>query len=84
MSWHLKHSRCIAASYSYTRVLFSLSSRAVPFKTESLEPLYLFVLSHFPTRNRFTLLARKCSKGKLLRMMNCNYPGAYYFVNCRY
>ncbi|QMV25479.1 hypothetical protein GRI33_00415 [Brucella sp. BO3] len=52
-------------------------SRAVSVKTESLEPLYLFVFTHYPThrsgiinqsgglispRRRFALLARKCSK----------------------
>nr|WP_079994567.1 hypothetical protein [Brucella abortus] len=30
--------------------------RAVPVLTESSEPLYLFVLSHYPTQNRFALL----------------------------
>ncbi|MRN47116.1 hypothetical protein GJU94_11620 [Brucella sp. 10RB9214] len=37
-------------------------SRAVPVKPESLERLYLFVFTHYPTQNRFALLARKCSK----------------------
>ncbi|EEZ33103.1 Hypothetical protein BROD_0809 [Brucella sp. NF 2653] len=31
-------------------------SRAAPVRTESLEPLYLFVFTHYPTQNRFTLL----------------------------
>jgi phosphatidylethanolamine/phosphatidyl-N-methylethanolamine N-methyltransferase len=31
-------------------------SRAVLVFTESAEPLYLFVLPHFRTQNRFTLL----------------------------
>ncbi|QGA56008.1 hypothetical protein GHC20_02460 [Brucella sp. 2280] len=31
-------------------------SRAAPVKTESLEPLYLFVFTHYPMQNRFTLL----------------------------
>ncbi|EFM60882.1 Hypothetical protein BIBO2_0144 [Brucella sp. BO2] len=33
-----------------------LFSRAAPVKTESLEPLYLFVFTHYPMQNRFTLL----------------------------
>ncbi|KAB2672725.1 hypothetical protein F9K72_07640 [Brucella intermedia] len=33
-----------------------MGSRAVPSK-RSLEPLYLFVFSHYPTQNRFALLA---------------------------
>ncbi|AAN30287.1 predicted protein [Brucella abortus bv. 4 str. 292] len=30
--------------------------RAVSVLTESPEPLYLFVFSHYPTQNRFALL----------------------------
>ncbi|AIB23626.1 Hypothetical protein BSPT2_I0146 [Brucella suis bv. 2] len=30
--------------------------RAVPVLTETPELLYLFVLSHYPAQNRFTLL----------------------------
>jgi hypothetical protein len=29
---------------------------AVPVKNESLEPLQLFVFTHYPTQNRFALL----------------------------
>ncbi|PQZ50555.1 hypothetical protein CQ052_15030 [Ochrobactrum sp. MYb15] len=32
------------------------SSRAFPVFLESLEMLYLFVFSHYPTQNRFALL----------------------------
>ncbi|TNV10267.1 hypothetical protein FIB18_17580 [Brucella pecoris] len=30
--------------------------RAAPVKTESVEPLYPFVFTHYPTQNRFALL----------------------------
>ncbi|QGA58838.1 hypothetical protein GHC20_14020 [Brucella sp. 2280] len=39
-------------------------SRAVPVKTESLEPLYLFVFTHYPTQKIAPhFLARKCFRG---------------------
>ncbi|MRN65151.1 hypothetical protein GJU92_01440 [Brucella sp. 10RB9213] len=51
-----------------TRTIIKLQSRnaasqqsrkapgAVPVSTQTLKPLYLFVLSHYPTQNRFALL----------------------------
>ncbi|QMV27685.1 hypothetical protein GRI33_11950 [Brucella sp. BO3] len=54
-----------AAACCTSASCFATDIGPVPVKTEPLEPLQVFVSSHFPTQNRFTLLLEMLQSGFL-------------------